>query len=409
MRGEAGVDDLSAIDWTLDERLAAALADAGLAGVSPERSLDSLSGGQRVRVALAALMFDGPDLVLLDEPTNNLDLEGRAAVKSILTGYKGAALVASHDRDLLRHMDRIVELSELGARSYGGDWDFYMARREEERAAAEHRLADAERNLKQVERAIQTDKERQARREAAGRRARRGGGNIKSFFDAQKERAGTALGHATSNAEGRKARAIGAVETAKAAVERTTSLSTALTSSRLAGGKVVLSFDRVTAGYEPGIPIVRNLSFSIVGPERVALTGPNGCGKTTVLRLVLGELAPDRGTVRLAVTTAALDQHVALLAKADTLLENFRRLNPSSDDNACRAALARFLFRADDALRRAGTLSGGESLRAGLACVLGGCDVPQLLILDEPTNHLDLASIASVEDGLRDMMAHFWW
>ena len=119
-----------------------------------------------------------------------------------------------------------------------------------------------------------------------------------------------------------------------------------------------------------------------------------------MLRLATGALKPVSGRVALNVSAAMLDQDVKLLDPGATIRDNFRRLNPADSENACRAALARFLFRADAALKRVDTLSGGEKLRAGLACVLGGSAVPGLVILDEPTNHLDLDSIAAIEAGL---------
>jgi ATPase subunit of ABC transporter with duplicated ATPase domains len=139
------------------------------------------------------------------------------------------------------------------------------------------------------------------------------------------------------------------------------------------------------------------VSFEMIGPRRVAITGPNGSGKTTLLKLIAGGLAPKRGEIVRGGRMALLDQRTAILDDGETILANFRRLNPDDDDNACRAALARFLFRADAALRPVAELSGGERLRAALACVLAGQAPPQLLILDEPTNHLDLDSIAAIE------------
>jgi len=140
----------------------------------------------------------------------------------------------------------------------------------------------------------------------------------------------------------------------------------------------------------------------MTGPERVAITGPNGSGKTTCLRLLTGMLQASAGTARILVPHAMLDQTVSLLDPALSIRDNFRALNPDADERTCRSALARFMFRADAALQQTGTLSGGEMLRAGLACTIGGNHPPQLLILDEPTNHLDIHAIEQVEAGLRD-------
>ena len=145
------------------------------------------------------------------------------------------------------------------------------------------------------------------------------------------------------------------------------------------------------------------LDFQLTGPERVAIAGPNGSGKSTLLRLVTGALQPTSGTaIRLTENFALLDQHVSLLAPGETILENMHRLNPDLSANAAHAALARFGFRNDDALQLAGTLSGGEKLRAGLACVFARPEPPDLLILDEPTNHLDVDAREALIQALND-------
>lgn len=141
-------------------------------------------------------------------------------------------------------------------------------------------------------------------------------------------------------------------------------------------------------------------SPSLTGPERVAVIGPNGTGKTTFLSLVTGKLRPWAGTVEVLTPFALLDQRVSVLDPAASIRDNFRRINPQADEQTCRSALAKFMFRADAALQTVSTLSGGQMLRAGLACVLGVAP-PPLLILDEPTNHLDIDSIEAVEAGLR--------
>jgi ATPase subunit of ABC transporter with duplicated ATPase domains len=176
-------------------------------------------------------------------------------------------------------------------------------------------------------------------------------------------------------------------------------LKVAVPRSGLPAGKTVLRIDAASTGYAPGRPVIRDFSLTVTGPERIAIIGPNGSGKTTLLALIAGRLAPTSGSVRVMTSFAMLDQQVSLLDPELAIRDNFRRLNPQAEENACRASLARFMFRADAALQVVGGLSGGQMLRAGLACVLGVAP-PELLILDEPTNNLDLDSIAAVESGL---------
>lgn len=399
-RGEADAEALADADWTLEARLAAALARVGL-DAEPETPLAALSGGQRTRAALAALIFSEPDFLLLDEPTNNLDRDGRQAVVDLLAGWRAGAVVVSHDRELLETMDAIVELTTLGATRYGGNWSAYRERKALELAAARRGLADAEKHAAEVARTMQVVAERKARKDSAGRRKKARGDIPRIMLGAMKERSELTGGANARLAEDRQAQAGEAVATARGRIEVLEPLTVAVPPTGLSAGKTVLRLDGVTAGYRAERPVIRDLSFVMTGPERVAVTGPNGSGKTTLLALVTGALEPWQGSVRLFTDVAMLDQKVSLLDPTLSIRDNFRRINPEAGENACRAALARFMFRADAALQLTGSLSGGQLLRAGLACVLGASTPPALLILDEPTNHLDIEAIEAVEAGLR--------
>jgi len=397
--GTATAADLANADWTLEARMATALGELGL-DVPPETRLLELSGGQATRAALAAVSFAAPDFLLLDEPTNNLDRDGRDAVIGLLARWKAGAIVISHDRELLDGMDAIVELTSLGATRYGGNWSHFRERKAIELAAVKHDLADAERHLDEVRRNAQAAAERQARRDSAGKKGAQKGGTPKIMLGGMRENAENtgAAGRRLAERQGRAAE--DAANQARRKLEILQPLSVEIPSSGLAAGKTVLRLEEVSAGYDPGHPVLRDVSLTIIGPERVAVTGPNGSGKTTLLKLVTGGLAPITGTFEVMTRVASLDQRVSLLDPDLSIADNFARLNPGADVTACRAALARFMFRADAALQRVGTLSGGQMLRAALAAVLG-TSPPQLLILDEPTNHLDIDAIEAVEAGLR--------
>ncbi|WIY51776.1 ABC-F family ATP-binding cassette domain-containing protein [Devosia sp. YIM 151766] len=398
--GAASAEELAEADWTLEARLDAALDSLKLA-VTPQTPLAELSGGQRTRAALAALIFDAPDLILLDEPTNNLDADGRAAVTELLARWRGAAIVISHDRALLEEMDAIVELTGLGASFYGGNWSHYRERKALELASAQHSLDIAERQMRDAARSAQETRERQERRDAGGRRKAAKGDMPKIVMGGLKRRAEETAGGLDRLAEKQADAAQAQAQAARARIEVLTPFALKLAPSGLAAGKVMLRATGMTGGHDPERPIIRNFSIDIIGPERVAITGPNGVGKTTLLKLLTGELAPLAGSVQIGGPMALLDQQVGLLRRDLSIVENFQRLNPSSSLNDCRAVLAAFMFRNDAALQLVGTLSGGEMLRAGLACALGGKTPPMLLVLDEPTNHLDIDAIEVVEAGLR--------
>ena len=399
--GAGSEDDLADADWTLEARLDAALAEVDLAGLDLARPAASLSGGQLTRAQLAGILAEAPDLLILDEPTNNLDAAARALVAEVLGRWKGGAIVVSHDRALLRRMDRIVELTTLGPRIYGGGYDLYLARKEEAEAAAARDLSEAERAADRITREVQVAAERKARRDAAGKRSRAKNDQPKIMLDFKAGRAEASGGRGQRLAERRQGDAAADLAEAEAKVERLRRLGFELPASGLAAGKPVLAFTDVAFAHPGGEPLLEGVSLRLLGPERVAVTGPNGSGKTSLIRLAVGELTPTSGEVRLGVRAAFLDQRTALLREDETLVEAFLRLNPEATANAARAALARFLFRNTAAEKPVRALSGGERLRAALAAVLMSPHPPQLLVLDEPTNHLDLESIEAVEAALR--------
>jgi ATPase subunit of ABC transporter with duplicated ATPase domains len=399
--GHGSIEDAVAADWTLPDRVDAALTRMGLSSFAPDRLLRTLSGGQRTRLALAGLILTQPDMILLDEPTNNLDADGRAAVAELLRQWRGGAIVVSHDRELLAEMDAIVELTTLGAKTYGGNWDHYSERKALELAAAERGLVTAERKIEAINHKMQDVAERKARKDAAGARKRARGDMPKILLGARKDNAEKTGGENARLADRLRGGATDALSEARSQVEILMPLSVRLAPTGLASGKTIVQCERLTGGPVPGVPIIQNLSFTMIGPERVAISGPNGSGKTTLLRLLAGSLRPESGTARILGRYALLDQTVSLLDPNLTIRDNFRALNPEADENSGRAALARFMFRADAALQIVGSLSGGEMLRAGLAVTIGGVRPPELLILDEPTNHLDIFAIEAVEAGLR--------
>ena len=257
-----------------------------------------MSGGQQTRAALAALLFQKPDLILLDEPTNNLDRDGRQAVADMLAKWQGAAVVVSHDRELLRSMDAIAELSQGALALYGGNWDFYHERKELEREGAARDLELAQRDVKQVRLKAQEAAERQAKSDARGRKSRAGGGMSKLLLDARADKAQKTGGRGELLAERNAERAQSQLQEAEAKVERIKKMRFHIDASLSPSGRVVLEMLDVFGGPAPENPVIRDFSLRIVGPERIAIRGANGAGKTSLLRLISGDLQPVSGEIR---------------------------------------------------------------------------------------------------------------
>ncbi|MCO8029755.1 ATP-binding cassette domain-containing protein [Brevundimonas diminuta] len=400
LAGDGSLDDMAEADWTLEERMQTALAEVGLAVLPLDRRTADLSGGEQTRLRLAGLKLAAPDLLVLDEPTNHLDAEARAMIADVVGDWPGGVVLVSHDRALLRRVDRIVELSSLGARVHGGGWDLFIERRDAERAAAERDLEQAERAIGRVQRETQMAQERQARRDRAGKAARANSSDPKILLDAQAQRAEESGARGQRLAERKRQAAEADLTQARERVERVRQLALSMPSTGLPAGRVVLNLNEAVVTVEDDRRLLGPLCLRLTGPERVAVVGPNGAGKTTLLKLIAGLIEPSSGSVERPVRAALLDQQAAVLKADETLVEGWLRLNPEGTPNAARAALARFLFRNVQADRRVGELSGGERLRAALACVMTGAQPPQLLVLDEPTNHLDIDAVEAVEAAL---------
>ena len=400
LAGDGSADDLEAADWTLEPRLDAALAEAGLPGCPLDRRMGTLSGGERTRVGIARLLVEAPDLILLDEPTNNLDGPGRVAVRALLRDWRGGVLVASHDRVLLEHVDRIVALTPLGVRVVGGGWSAFAAWHERERARAAAELERAGAQLREARDTAQLQREDKERRDRAGRAVASKGSEPKILLGARAERAEKTGARTRAIGERLIGDAAARTKTARARVEVLAPLTITLPPCGLPSGAEVLALEGVVA--DPGGGPLGPWTLAITGPERVAIGGPNGAGKTTLLKVAAGALRPVAGQVRRAEGgVALLDQHVGLLDPRASILANVRRLNPGLAERDAYAVCARFAFRNREAERQVDTLSGGERLRAGLAGLLGRPQAPWLLILDEPTNHLDIESVALLEQALR--------
>lgn len=397
--GQGDADDLLRADdrWDWTARWRRALGDAGLGHLPDDADAACLSGGERARVALAGAFLSDADVLLLDEPTNHLDGPARRWLEDALRGWRGAALVASHDRALLEGADRIAELSPRGLRLFGGGWSAYAAQKADDTRATQEALRQARVQRDGALRELRRQDEAQARRSVRGTAARRDANQSPLVLDRMKDHAEAHAGRSGVLRQQARERLEGAVREAFERAGPDAVLALPLPASAVPAGKLVLRLEGVVPPFGARVPLDGVWS----GPVRIAVGGPNGCGKSTLLRLLAGELQPAQGRVQCSVRAAWLGQEAGALLPPDrSVLEALSQAGSPLPVHEQRTRLAQLGLDAERAQRPAGALSGGERVRAALACALWGGAPAQLLLLDEPANHLDARAVQVLQEAL---------
>jgi ATPase subunit of ABC transporter with duplicated ATPase domains len=382
----------------LDDRIPAVLADLGLEtgadddGVGPESLMTALSGGQAARVGLAALLLSRFDIVLLDEPTNDLDLDGLDRLEGFVRGLRGGVVLVSHDREFLaRSVTSVLELdlAQSSNRLFGGGYDSFLEEREIARQHKRDAYEDYAATKADLVSRARTQREwssqgvRNAMKKAPDNdKIRRKAASESSEKQAQKVR----------QMESRIAR-LDEVEEPRKEWQLEFTIGSAPRSSA-----VVATLSDAT--FTQGDFTLGPVSLQVDGGDRIGITGPNGAGKSTLLRALLGKQAPTTGTASLgsSVAVGEVDQARAAFTGDQSLAAAFEAIVPEYTTADVRTLLAKFGLKADHVGRPASALSPGERTRAGLALLQArGVNV---LVLDEPTNHLDLVAIEQLEQAL---------
>ncbi len=331
------------------------------------KSISTLSGGQKTRVALGKLLLLKPDLIMLDEPTNHLDMSSISWLETYLLNYKGAVIIVSHDRYFLdRISNKIIELDQTKATVFPGNYSNYAVKKEALRSARLKAYMNQQQEIKHQEEVI---------------------AKLKSF---NREKS-------IKRAESRE-KMLDKIERLEKPTEARTDMHISL-EPKYVSGNDVLSVENLSKSFD-SLRLFEDIGFTLKRGEHVAVIGDNGTGKTTILKIINGLLAPDSGTIHLGtnVHIGYYDQEHHVLHMEKTLFEEISDDYPYLTNTEIRNTLAAFLFTGDDVFKHIGDISGGERGRVSLAKLM--LSESNFLILDEPTNHLDIASKEILEDAL---------
>jgi ATPase subunit of ABC transporter with duplicated ATPase domains len=382
-------------DWTIEERCNEAFAHWQLQDIDLMQSMRTLSGGQKTKVFLAGIAVHQPEFVLLDEPSNHLDVAARSLLYDYASSTGNTLVVVSHDRTLLNLLPTVFELSKRGITVYGGNYAFYA---EQKMIAGEALSQDVKSKEKALRKARDTEREsmeRQQKLDARGKKKQEKAGLPTISMNTLRNNAEKS----TSRLKGVHAEKVGNISDELHQLRKELpdidKMKMDFDNSALHRGKILFTASAVNFGYTDRLLWETPLNFQIVSGERIVIRGQNGSGKTTLIRMLLGELEPQEGTmVRADVKTVYIDQDYSLINNTLSVYEQAAQYNRTGlQEHEIKIRLNRFLFTREYWDKPCHALSGGEKMRLILCSLTIGNQSPDMIILDEPTNNLDIQNI----------------
>ncbi|CDG16395.1 ATP-binding cassette domain-containing protein [Xenorhabdus doucetiae] len=386
--GTATMDDFEQLDGQWQQpAIWQSLLDSARLPLLMETPVQNLSGGQQTRLALCRAFLHGDHFLLLDEPDNHLDHEGRLWLTDRLEQHKAGALVVTHNRALLAHMPAIFELTDRGLCEYGGNYALYAEQKASAIASLEAASERLDTRIRNEKRQQQTSLQKAAQRRRQGEVIRRSGSQSLLLLDMQKNRAE----QRQSNVAQRHQRVLGNLQTQLQEIHEKkthTRQQKMVLNYQPDGQKVTLFASRLKLPYGYSGP----LSFTAYSGEHWHIKGSNGSGKSTLLKVLSGETLRVSGEYRINDTFCYLDQHLNLLDKTLPVAEALHHYQGAFSVEQWRTQLGMLRIRGDKSLQPLNQLSGGEQLKATLLALIHSPSPPAVLLLDEPDNHLDLDS-----------------
>ena len=391
-------------DWTVEERCHEALQYWQLEQLDITQSMSSLSGGQKTKVFLAGILLHLPEFVLLDEPSNHLDVGARKLLYNFIQNTKSTLIVVSHDRKLLNMLTAVYELSNKGVTMYSGNYDFYAEQKAIENNALYEDVRNKEKALRKAKEKERETIERQQRLDARGRKKQEKAGLPTIMMNTLKnsaEKSTAKLKDVHAEKTGMLAKELNDLRKALPGID---TMRFDFDDSTLHKGKILFTANDINFSYADALLWKENMELLITSNERIATKGSNGSGKTTLIKIILGQLQPTTGNVHRAINASVyIDQEYSLIKDEFSVYEQAQQFNATAlQEHEIKNRLNRFLFTKEFWDRPCSALSGGEKMRLMICCLNISSKAPDIIVLDEPTNNLDIQNIEILTAAIND-------
>lgn len=391
-------------DWTIEERCKEALNYWQLDDLDLSQKMETLSGGQKTKVFLAGISIHQPELILLDEPSNHLDMASREILYQFVQNTKSTLIVVSHDRKLLNLLNSVCELNKHGIKVYGGNYDFYKKQKQIENNALTQDIQSKEKALRKAKEKERETLERQQKLDSRGKDKQEKSGVARIMMNTLRNNAE----NSSSKLKSVHAEKIGGItqdlHELRTSLPDIDKMKFGFDNSALHKGKVLFRATNLNFAYDTKLLWNEHLNFEIASGERIALKGKNGAGKTTLIKLILGDIETPKGTIyRADNKTVYIDQDYSLLDNKLSVYEQAQQFNMTAmPEHEIKIRLNRFLFSKDDWDKSCNALSGGERMRLLLCCLMINSKSPDIIILDEPTNNLDIQNVEILTTAINE-------
>ncbi|MGN6178955.1 MAG: ABC-F family ATP-binding cassette domain-containing protein [Mucilaginibacter sp.] len=390
-------------DWEIEEKVKSALQHWGLNSLSADVLVGDLSGGQKTKVFLAGIDIHQPGIILMDEPSNHLDITSREQLYHLVTTSKATILAVSHDRTLLNLLPETFELSARGIQKYGGNFDFYRRQKAEQVNALQNRLEEQSKTLRQSQQKARELAEQRQKKEIRGKAAGKTNSLPRIVAGGLKNKAEGSTAKVMAVHNEKVAGIVDNIRQIRSEIQQYQVLKIDIGASALHPGKTLVDAANIVFAYS-GNHLWSPLSFQIRSGERIRVEGDNGSGKTTLLKIITGELKPTEGIIqRQPFTYLYLDQDYTMINPQLSIYEQIQHYNSRGlQEHELKSLLIYSQFPREMFDRKSTGLSGGEKMKLSLCCLAVGNYAPDILILDEPTNNLDVQSLEILTATVRD-------